>query len=115
MPNSLLLHLPAQDADLHASLAERALKPAHDFAAFSLIRVPSHVLPFALRDLNSNEALCAQSDRMLSRQFLTALRWAVHKRCSNDVEHTHAQLRCDIVGGDESKLKKKKGRGKKRM
>lgn len=114
MPNSIILHLPIRDPDLHAFLAARALKPAHDFAAFSLVRVPSHVLPNALRDLNSREALCAQSDEILSPQFLRSIRWAVHKRFS-DVEETHAQLRCDIVGGDESRLKKKKRSGRKRM
>ena len=109
MPTYLLMHLPLQDANRHALLAERALKPAHFFAKFTLIRVPSQRLRRAMRDLNSKEALCAQSHEALSPQFIKALRWAVHRRF-RDVKRTHAQLRCDIVGGDESRLKTTHGK-----
>ena len=87
-------------------MATTALKPAHDFVAFSLVRVPAHVLPSAMRDLASDEALCVQTAENLPPITLKALRWAVHKRF-DDLTKTHAQLRCDLIGGDESRLKKR--------
>ena len=105
MPNILLMHLPRSDPDRHARLAAQALKPAHDFLNFSLVRVPSHVLPSAMHDTESDEALCVQSE-LLPPSTLKSLRWAVHKRFA-DTEQTHAQLRCDLTGGDESRLKRK--------
>ena len=109
MPHALLLHLPRIDPDKHATLAAAALKPAHDFVAFTLIRVPTHVLPKAMRDLASDEALCVQTSENLPPTTIKALHWAVHKRF-NDPTKAHAQLRCDLIGGDESRLKKPKHR-----
>ena len=109
MPHTILLHLPRADPDRHTTLATAALKPAHDFVAFTLIRVPTHVLPKAMRDLASDEALCVQSLENLPPTTIKALRWAVHKRF-DDLTKTHAQLRCDLTGGDESRLKKRKPR-----
>ena len=106
MPHTILLHLPRDDPDRHATLATAALKPAHDYVAFTLVRVPTHTLPRAMRDLASDEVLCAQTKLNLTAATIKALRWAVHKRFDNSSK-THAQLRCDLVGGDESRLKKR--------
>jgi hypothetical protein len=111
MPHTLLLYLPRSDPDRHATLAAQALKPAHDFVHFTLVRVPSHVLPSAMRDTESDEALCAHSTEKLPSVTLKSLRWAVHKRFA-DTSQTHAQLRCDLTGGDESKIKRKHVRNK---
>ena len=112
MPNILLMHLPRSDPDRHARLAAQALKPAHDFLHFSLVRVPSHVLPSAMHDTESDEALCVQSE-LLPPSTIKSLRWAVHKRFA-DTTQTHAQLRCDLTGGDESRLKRKRVNSHKR-
>jgi hypothetical protein len=111
MPHTLLLHLPRSDPDRNATLAAQALKPAHDFVHFTLVRVPSHVLPTAMRDMESDEALCAQTAEKLPSPTLKSLRWAVHKRFA-DTSQTHAQLRCDLTGGDESRIKRKHVRNK---
>jgi len=111
MTHTLLLHLPRSDPDRHATLAAQALKPAHDFVHFTIVRVPSHILPTAMRDTESDEALCAQTAEKLSSPTLKSLRWAVHKRFA-ETEQTHAQLLCDLTGGDESRIKRKHGRVK---
>lgn len=111
MPHVLLLHLPRSEPDRHAILATQALKPAHNFINFKIVRVPSHVLPTAMQDTESDDALCAWTAEPLSEAVIKSLRWAVHKRFAN-VSQTHAQLRCDLTGGDESRIKRKPARKK---
>jgi len=107
MPLTILLHLPRTDPDRHVTLATTALKPAHDFVTFTLVRVPTHALPQAMRDIDGDEVLCLRTRTNLTPTTIKALRWAVHKRFETPSK-THAQLRCDLVGGDESRLKKRK-------
>ena len=38
------------------------------------------------------------------------MRWAVHKRYERDVARVHRQLRCDLNGGDESRVRRKSHR-----
>jgi len=107
MPLELLLHLPRSNADLNAQLSAEVLRPAHEFLKFSLERVPKHTLRGAWHDEQSDEALCVRTPTPLARAHLCALRWALHHRFRADVSKTHAQLKCDILGGDESRLKSK--------
>ena len=106
---TFLLHLPTNDPDRHAQLAETALKPARDFVKFTLVRIPTSSVPGAMHDTQSIEVLCAKTHAPLDPNVIKAMRWAVHKRFA-DTESTHARLRCDLIGGDESRVKRKKGR-----
>lgn len=112
MPLSLLLHLPRGRADREAALATAALTPAHTKLTFTLRRVPTHVLPTAMRDTESDEALCAETARGLDAATLRSLRWAVHKRHACDPKRVHRQLICDLIGGDESRVKRKPRRAR---
>ena len=112
MPLSLLLHLPRGRADREAALATAALTPAHTKLTFTLRRVPTHVLPTAMRDTESDEALCAETTRGIDAATLRSLRWAVHKRHACDPKRVHRQLICDLIGGDESRVKRKPRRAR---
>lgn len=108
---TILLHLPTKDPDQHAQLAETALKPAHKFVKFTLVRLPTSSVHGAMHDTQSTEVLCAKTLAPLDPNTAKSMRWAVHKRFAY-TETTHARLQCDLVGGDESRLKRKKGRQK---
>jgi len=112
MPPYILLHLPRDAAEYNAKLATAALKPAVERLGLKLSRVPTHVIPAAMRDLQSDEALCADSSRGLSKESVRCLQWAVHKRHSKDVARVHRQLMCDLNNGDESRVKRKPKRDK---
>ena len=114
MPLCILLHLPRDAADLNAELATTAVKPAVQRLGLKLKRVPTHVIPAGMRDLQSDEVLCAESTNGISAEELRCLRWAVHKRHSKDVERVHRQLLCDLNNGDESRVKRKARREKPR-
>ena len=107
MPLCILLHLPRDAPDLHAELASAAVKPAVLRLGLKLKRVPTHVIPAGMRDLQSDEVLCAESKNGVSADALRCLQWAVYKRFSNDVERVHRQLLCDLNNGDESRVKRK--------
>jgi hypothetical protein len=108
---TVLLHLPRKDPDFHAKLVEDVLRPAHEFVPFTLIRVPTSSLPRprVMTDLESDEVLCAKTPAGLSPHAIGAFRNAVHSRFRNSTT-THDKLRCDLVGGDESRIRKVKGR-----
>ena len=112
MPHCILLHLSRGAADHNAELAIAALKPAVERLGLKLSRVPTHVIPAAMRDLESDEALCAESSSGLSADVVRCLQWAVHKRHSKDVARVHRQLLCDLNNGDESRVKRKPRREK---
>ena len=102
----ILLHLPSHDADQNAQLVKVALQPAHSFIKFTLIRLPTASVPGALHDTQSTEVLCAKTAIPLDPAVLRVMRWAVHKRFA-DTKIIHARLRCELIGGDESRLKGK--------
>ena len=106
MPLCILLHLARGAADLNAELATAAVKPAVQRLGLKLKRVPTHVIPAGMRDLQSDEALCADSANGVSAEALRCLRWAVHKRFKKDVERVHRQLLCDLNNGDESRVRR---------
>jgi hypothetical protein len=106
MVNTLLLHIPRDDPTHHVEHATRALEPAHAHVAFQLARMPRSALPRSMRDLSSDEVLCAQTTGPLAPSVIRSLRFAVHHRF-RDVAQTHRQLVCDLVGGDESRVRRK--------
>lgn len=106
MPLCILLHLPRGAADLNAELATAAVKPAIQRLGLKLKRVPTHVIPAAMRDLDSDEVLCVESTTGLLADELRCLRWAVHKRHGKDVERVRRQLLCDLNNGDEARVRR---------
>lgn len=115
MPLSLLLHLPRGRADHEATLATAAISPVLRQLGIALRRVPTQALPSAMHDTESDEALCADSSASLPPPTIKSLRWAVHKRHQNDIDRVHRQLVCDLNGGDESRVRRKPARGRRKQ
>ena len=110
IPFNILLHLPRGCADFETALVTAALKPALTSHSIVLRRVPTHSLPRAMRDLQSDECLVAKTAAGLHANTLKCLRWAVHKRHERDVERVHRQLLCDLNGGDEARVRRPRQR-----
>ena len=110
MPFNILLHLPRGCADCETALATAALKPALNSLGITIQRVPTHSLPHAMRDLQSDECIVAETATGLHANTLKCLRWAVHKRHERDVERVHRQLLCDLNGGDEARVRRPRQR-----
>jgi hypothetical protein len=108
MPLYLLPHLPRGAEDFNASRATAVLKPVLRRDGMQVKRVPAHVLPTAMRDLASDEALCVKNATRMSEDTLRCLRWAVHKRHSDDLNCVRRQLLCDLNRGDESRVRRKR-------
>jgi hypothetical protein len=103
----ILLHLTNGQEDRNTALAEAALIPAHKFVKFKLRTVPTSSVSGAIPDLESSSVLCVETTAGISDVKLRCLRWAVHHRYQK-LDKVHRQLRCDLVGGDENRLKRSK-------
>ena len=81
MTLSVLLHLTRGEEDRHAVLVERVVSEMLDTLKGTLVRVPTHCMPSALRDLDSDEVLCIRHDGIRA-EHIRALRWAAHGNLS---------------------------------
>ena len=106
----VVLHLRRGSEAEEFRLAERALAPAKEFCAFALVLVNEANVKNALPDTQSDIILCADFSQAPPKHLVRSVRWAVHHRHRPEKE-VHAQLLCDLRGGDESRLKRKPGRG----
>ena len=112
MTRRILLHVRRGCEGQELQRVERAVAPAKHFCPFTLAL--AHRVQGALPDTQSDMILCADFSNAPAPHVLRSIQWAVHHRHRPEA-HVHAQLLCDLTGGDESRLKRKHpGRGKRR-
>lgn len=102
MPLSILLHLARGSEDENVALAERVVSAMLDTLQCTLVRMPTHNVPSALRDSESDEVLCIKHDG-IDPAHIRALRWAAHHRFRAPAD-VQKQLRCDVFNLDESRV-----------
>jgi len=102
MPLSVLLHLPRGAEDESVALVESVVGKMLATLKCSLMRVPTQGVPFAMRDLQSDEVLCLKHDG-LGPAHIRALRLAVHHRYHTP-DRVRKQLWCDVFNLDESRV-----------
>ena len=102
MTLTILLHLTRGSEDENAVLAERVVREMLETLKGTLVRVPTHTVPSALRDLESDEVLCIRHNG-IAPAHVRALRWAAHHR-HRPPDVVKKQLLCDVFNLDESRI-----------
>jgi hypothetical protein len=118
---ALLLHLPRASENLDEQLVRRILDPICSEFHVQICKAPRHCAPRKVQGLDD-----VASDNLLflvsamkdapapAKSVVLAFRWACHKRHQPDWRATQQQARCDIRGGDETRVRRKRDEAQQR-
>ena len=114
-PGAVLLHLERESEDLDEQLVRRILEPLCPEFHVRICKAPRDCAPKKVRgldDLASDNLLFLASATKgaptPAKRIVLAFRWACHKRHQADWQATQQQVLCDIRGGDETRVRRKR-------
>lgn len=121
-PGALLFHLPRASEELDEQLIRRILEPLCPEFHVQIRKAPRHCAPKktqGLDDLASDNLIflvsAVKDAPTPAKSVVMAFRWACHKRHQADWRATQQQVLCDIRGGDETRVRRKRDEAQQRQ